>query len=92
MVRTLPDAAFRAALETSAAHPHPRHAARHHRHRDLSWLTGHAWADRTADLLQCLWRTHVARTGPAAAPSWNATSPTGPDSSPPAAGPAPSTR
>ncbi|WP_063786152.1 helix-turn-helix domain-containing protein [Streptomyces noursei] len=59
-VRTLPDAAFRAALETSAAHPHPRHAARHHRHRDLSWLTGHAWADRTADLLQCLWRTHVA--------------------------------
>ncbi|MEU7637992.1 ArsR family transcriptional regulator [Streptomyces sp. NPDC039016] len=59
-VRAVPDADFRAELETSRAHPHPRYAARHHRHHDLSWLTGHDWATRTADLLHALWTAHIA--------------------------------
>ncbi|MGG2459535.1 helix-turn-helix domain-containing protein [Streptomyces sp. RGM 3693] len=63
-VRAVSDADFRAELETSLAHPHPRYAARHRRQHDLSWLTGHDWAARTADLLHALWTAHIAPDWP----------------------------
>ncbi|MFJ5678504.1 helix-turn-helix domain-containing protein [Streptomyces sp. NPDC093097] len=63
-VRAVPDAVFRAELETSRAHPHPRYATGHRHHHDLAWLTGHDWAARTADLLHALWSAHIAAEWP----------------------------
>ncbi|MFB7635189.1 helix-turn-helix domain-containing protein [Streptomyces sp. NPDC056149] len=63
-VRAVPDAVFRAELELSRAHPHPRYAANHRRHRDLTWLTGRDWGAHTADLLHALWSAHLAPEWP----------------------------
>ncbi|MFF4948574.1 helix-turn-helix domain-containing protein [Streptomyces chattanoogensis] len=45
------DAEVRAGLEKSVAHSWQRH--------DLSWMDGHGWGARTADLLRHVWDTHV---------------------------------
>ncbi|SHN28936.1 ArsR/SmtB family transcription factor [Streptomyces yunnanensis] len=63
-VRAVSDAFFRAELETSLAHPHPRYAADPRRPRDLSFLTGHGWGTRTAALLHALWAAHIAPEWP----------------------------
>ncbi|MCZ0992836.1 hypothetical protein O1L44_06365 [Streptomyces noursei] len=84
-VRAVPDAVFRAELETSLAHPHPRYAADPRRPRDLSFLTGQGWGAHRRCAARPVGGTH--RPGVVPPPRLlSATSPTGPACSPPAAG------
>lgn len=51
-----PDEEVRAELEKSVAHSWKQH--------DMDWLTGRAWAARTADLIKYTWEAHVAPDWP----------------------------
>jgi DNA-binding transcriptional ArsR family regulator len=50
------DEEIRAGLEKSVAHSWKQH--------DLSWLSGHGWSARIADMLQSVWRAHVSPDWP----------------------------
>ncbi|MFD3456299.1 ArsR/SmtB family transcription factor [Streptomyces sp. NPDC058691] len=55
-VARISDTEVRCELEKSVAHSWNEH--------DLRWLTGRAWAARTADLFRHIWTTHVAPDWP----------------------------
>ncbi|MER0479971.1 winged helix-turn-helix domain-containing protein [Streptomyces sp. Edi2] len=55
-VARVPDEEVRAGLAKSVSHSWKRH--------DLSWLDGHEWGARTADLLRRVWDTHISPDWP----------------------------
>jgi DNA-binding transcriptional ArsR family regulator len=55
-VARMDDRRVRAELEESVAHSWEQH--------DLGWLTGRDWAPRAADLLESVWRAHLAADWP----------------------------
>jgi DNA-binding transcriptional ArsR family regulator len=52
----IPDGTVRATLDDAVRHAWQRH--------DLTWLTGHGWAARAADLFAVAWTTYVAPDWP----------------------------